>query len=351
MSRVESSDVMTVSAPRLVDKYCRAFLAIALANGLDLNTIFKDKPFLAEMTSTDNGLLGPVELSEITRRIKRVMDDEFYGFSGRRSCVGTLALGLELALPSRNLRDALDKIFKFYHKVNVEKNLVFKPGMTSSRVCVQFNGEGKTEKECLTEWFLVYWRFLAGWLIGQTIPATVTRFQHSKNGPIDEYKKVFGGHCLFGETENSFSINNRFLDFPIVATLDDLRLLYAINRVDLVSNFGIEDTLTQKLRAHIRASLLDSDRICSIEDAARKYHMSVASLRRKLTEEGTSYRALKENVRQDVAIDWLRTRSMPISEVAIRCGFAEMSSFCRAMKNWTGRTPSEYREAFISQDK
>lgn len=336
-----------MSAPILVDKYCRTFIAVALADGLDLDTVFKDNPFLAGEISSNKKLFGPAELSEITRKIKRSMDDEFFGFSQRKSCVGTLALAIELVLPSRHLREALDKIFNFYEKVHSERHLIFKPSMTASRICIQLSGEGCEERDYLTEWFLAYWRFLSGWLVGRTIPPSTTRFEHCRSGPLEEYEKVFGGKCIFGEKENSFSIDNRFLDLPIVASIDDLMSLYTISRIDLVSNFGIEDTLTQKLRAFLRCALLEFNRVSSIEEVAVKYHMSVAALRRKLKDEGTSYRAIKEDVRRDIAIDSLRTETLPISEVATRCGFTEMGSFCRAMKEWTGRTPSNYRETFL----
>ena len=73
--------------------------------------------------------------------------------------------------------------------------------------------------------------------------------------------------------------------------------------------------------------------------------MSPRTLRRKLTEAGTSYRALQDEVRQALAEELLSTGALTVSDVALRLGYAEAASFIRAFKRWTGRTPSAYLRA------
>jgi AraC-like DNA-binding protein len=66
-------------------------------------------------------------------------------------------------------------------------------------------------------------------------------------------------------------------------------------------------------------------------------------LRRRLDEEGQSFQSIKDQLRRDLAINYLKHSSKSVTEIAIDLGFAEQSAFHRAFKKWTGMRPGEYR--------
>jgi AraC-like DNA-binding protein len=70
----------------------------------------------------------------------------------------------------------------------------------------------------------------------------------------------------------------------------------------------------------------------------------VRSLRRRLDEEGASFRALVDDARRDAACLMLRDPKLTIQAVSFELGFATPSVFHRAFKRWTGLTPVHYRE-------
>ena len=72
--------------------------------------------------------------------------------------------------------------------------------------------------------------------------------------------------------------------------------------------------------------------------------MSVRTLNRLLAAEGTSYRQLLDALRSELAARHLAGDDVSIAEVGFLLGFSELSSFHRAFKRWTGRTPAEFRE-------
>ncbi len=74
--------------------------------------------------------------------------------------------------------------------------------------------------------------------------------------------------------------------------------------------------------AHVAADLLTSER----------------SLRRRLADEGTSFRALVEEVREALAEELL-TAGLPVEHVARRLGYAETASFTHAFTRWKGQSP------------
>ena len=78
---------------------------------------------------------------------------------------------------------------------------------------------------------------------------------------------------------------------------------------------------------------------------ARQCHLSEATLRRRLDDEGASYRVILDDLRRDLAIGLLGDARLSIADVAAALGFAETSAFHRAFRKWTGARPGEYRPA------
>ena len=73
-------------------------------------------------------------------------------------------------------------------------------------------------------------------------------------------------------------------------------------------------------------------------------YMSESSLRRRLQAEETSYQAIKDEVRCQVAIDKLLREDARVADLAELLGFTEPSSFVRSFKSWTGYTPKAYKD-------
>jgi AraC-like DNA-binding protein len=66
-------------------------------------------------------------------------------------------------------------------------------------------------------------------------------------------------------------------------------------------------------------------------------------LRRQLHAEGTSFRRLVRQVREQLACRYLRERELTVEEVARLLGYAETAPFSRAFRSWTGQSPSDFR--------
>lgn len=71
--------------------------------------------------------------------------------------------------------------------------------------------------------------------------------------------------------------------------------------------------------------------------------MTPRTLIRKLEADGTSFQAIKDALRRDIAIRHLNIGHDSIEAVAQDVGFASAASFHKAFQRWTGTTPSSYR--------
>ncbi|MBI1365191.1 MAG: helix-turn-helix domain-containing protein [Alphaproteobacteria bacterium] len=74
---------------------------------------------------------------------------------------------------------------------------------------------------------------------------------------------------------------------------------------------------------------------------ARALGVSVATLRRRLSEEGASFREIRKEILNGTAQSLLR-RNRPIADIAEALGFSDFRSFNRAFREWNGLTPRAY---------
>ena len=93
----------------------------------------------------------------------------------------------------------------------------------------------------------------------------------------------------------------------------------------------------------VRSRLMhDQSAFPSMQELADELHLDPRTLRRKLTDEGTSFRNLVADVRRGRA-ERLLNDDLPIEAVARQLGYAETASFTRAFIRWTGSSPSRFR--------
>jgi AraC-like DNA-binding protein len=73
--------------------------------------------------------------------------------------------------------------------------------------------------------------------------------------------------------------------------------------------------------------------------------MSASTLQRRLATEGTTFKALKDQLRREIAIQRLHADRVSLKSLAAELGFADSFAFQRAFKSWTGCPPGAYRRA------
>jgi AraC-like DNA-binding protein len=90
------------------------------------------------------------------------------------------------------------------------------------------------------------------------------------------------------------------------------------------------------------SSLLPHGRV-HVHDVARSLGMSERTLARKLSDDGLNFTEILQQLRSDLASDYLKDRNLHVSKIAWLLGFHEVSAFTHTFKRWTGKTPSQMR--------
>jgi AraC-like DNA-binding protein len=101
-------------------------------------------------------------------------------------------------------------------------------------------------------------------------------------------------------------------------------------------------TFAQRVASLVGESLPKELDAATLADAL---HMSPRTLQRRLEGEGTALTDVVARARRDLAEKLLSDASLPLAEVAARCGFSELATFSRAFKRWTGKPPGQWRRS------
>ena len=84
-------------------------------------------------------------------------------------------------------------------------------------------------------------------------------------------------------------------------------------------------------------------RFPDIDAMAVELGMNERTLRRKLEAENTSYRQILADVRQRLAIEYLRKTQLTNEEIATQLGYSDAANFRHAFMRWTQKHPSDFR--------
>jgi AraC-like DNA-binding protein len=150
---------------------------------------------------------------------------------------------------------------------------------------------------------------------------------------------VFRAKIRFGMPHNGFLISRALLDRPMVyahPAMRDAFEAYARDQSEKLTS-GVRGRVREIITAQLASGEM------TMESVSAALGVSVATLRRRLEEEGTTFTGLVDEVRRDLAERHLSDPHRTISEVAFMLGFAHAPAFHKAFRRWTGATPSERR--------
>ncbi|MDR9825329.1 helix-turn-helix transcriptional regulator [Vibrio sp. FNV 38] len=74
-------------------------------------------------------------------------------------------------------------------------------------------------------------------------------------------------------------------------------------------------------------------------DVANKLNMNIRTLNRRLAIQGACYKKVLEQFKLEKALFLIETSDHNMTEIAYQLGYSDLSTFSRAFKKWTGKSP------------
>jgi AraC-like DNA-binding protein len=204
--------------------------------------------------------------------------------------------------------------------------------------------------ECVLAGAVVWTRQLTG----TALRPLEVRFVHARPRDTSEYERIFQSRIRYGADEDAVVLPARALDMPVVdADAGLAALLESLARRSVAQlppsddvRARVRDALARELRGGTAAGPAchgppsTADTGTRAARVAARLRISPRTLRRRLRQEGTSLRALLDDLRRDLAIGYLRDQRLTIGETAFRLGFDDPSAFHKACRRLLDATPA-----------
>lgn len=316
--------------------HVNAALRGARRRGYDADRLLREAGIAPHLCAEALARVTPAQFTRLIQGIWVVLDDEFMGFGAHPSRRGTFAMMCHAVLGCRSLEHALRRGTGFYALFPGA------PGMgldrRGDRAVMTFDLSGFDDPDhFLTESLLVIWHRFPSWAIGRRIPLAGVDLAYPAPSHAGEYELMFGRPLRFGASATTLTFDVKYLDFPLLQDPASLRVFLRDSPADLLGRRDYDPSVGEQVRrmlAHGTATL---------DAAAARLALSPQTLRRRLAAEDTSFRALKDQLRRDAAIEALSRGDESIEDLGRRLGFSEASAFHRAFRRWTGDSPGAYR--------
>jgi len=272
----------------------------------------------------------------------RIVGDDYLGFNLAKE-TNTKELGIiyYVIASSPTALDAIKNLVRYHHLVNSTTTLVLEIGRQVD-VEVRFRPGLESFERHIAEWgpttFVAALRDLTG---TQIVPRSLT-FIHRRTSGIDKFRSFFGCPVRFGASRQCIAFSTNSLLAPI-RTADDY--LLNVLKAFCEEAIGRRKTASTPTRAKVEAALtqhLPNGR-ATVDAVAKALRTSSRSLARRLAEEGTSYIAVLDELRRDLAMRYLEDATLELSHIAWLLGYSEVTSFNHAFQRWTARSPRAVR--------
>lgn len=178
-------------------------------------------------------------------------------------------------------------------------------------------------------------------LHGSPITPKAIVFRHSSVSPPARYRSHFGCPVLFEQNRNAVVLQPSQLARPIDHNDPGIRRTMEEFVEESMKNSS--QRLSDKVRQLV-IRLLPLERRCTLEVIAAQLAVSPRTLQRGLSQEDTVFESLVEDIRMELARDYLEQPNMSMAQIAGLLGYTEQSSFNRACQRWFHAAPSRVRK-------
>lgn len=326
-----------------------ATVPISLVSDLSIALIGKEVHFQAavveagiapELLAEAGGRVTVDQFVRFYRRLALILDDETPGFFSRPLKGGVLKYLCLGMLDAPNLNVALHRFAGFFRLLLDDLAFVVERGAAVTRISLSERALPRAPRPLVHEVMLKLVHGVASWMIGRRIPLLQADFAYPRPPRGGEYLYLFPGAVSFDAPQSALSISTAFLDTPIRQDRQALSRFLARAPGDWMYVSFAERLSSHRVRDYLEGRL---GQVVSLQTAARALHFSPRTLARRLAEEGTSFQAVKDELRRDTAVLRLTKTGLPVAQIGAELGFDDPGGFSRAFKGWTGSTPGAYR--------
>jgi AraC-like DNA-binding protein len=270
------------------------------------------------------------------------LGDRFLGFHLAQSPdLRGLGLLFYIAASSDTLGEALERAARYSSIVNEGVLLHCRKGR-DIRIVVEYVGVARHLDRHQIEFLLTALIRLCRQLTGLRLMPSRVRIAHRRLGEENsELASYFGSNIVFGAKVDELTFA-RAENLPVTSADPYLNALLVANCEQALSHRRLHPRSYRLAVANAIAPLLPHGEVRASHIAAR-LGLSQRTLARRLAMENATFSRVLENLRSDLARQYLSDSRLSVSRVAWLLGYKEVSAFTHAFRRWSGKAPREAR--------
>lgn len=180
---------------------------------------------------------------------------------------------------------------------------------------------------------------IARLLAGDRYRLLAVTLPHAPIAPVVAYKRFFGAPVLVEQPRAALHVSRDTLRADLHGVNPALR---QITEDYLAKHFRVPgESVSARVRQALRRTLGTPHG--NKADIAALLALHPRTLQRRLDDERTSFEAIREELRKDSALHYLRETTIPLGQLAALLGFSEQSALARSCRRWFGLPPSALR--------
>ncbi len=311
---------------------------------VDTDSLYKQLSIDPEVVEADNGSISMIKFYELMENAAKISNNPYLGIEMGFACqTGDLGMLGYMLRNAPNFEKALELLHRYIILLTPEtRTALLQEGdhyiLTYQVLCASPSQSRQSMEMTLTQFILMI-RFL---LQDDNWQPERIYFEHSAP-PENELKNFpLGGELIFDHFFSGICFPKDLLQ----AANDDydpqLLALLESQVLQTLENHIVSDSLLDHIRLLISSNIGNTE--ITADNVASELGMSRRTMHRRLSENGTTFNALREEIVLHIAKESLSKTSVSITELAHKLGYADSSAFDRAFKRLTGKKPLQYRK-------
>ncbi|WP_246801709.1 AraC family transcriptional regulator [Bradyrhizobium genosp. L] len=340
------SDILTVGASDKVYETTKlgAVFDMLVNHGVPADDILRDVNIPAADVHSPDARISLTQLIAVCRNALRLSTDRHLPYRiGGSIHISTYGMYGYALLCCPDFRKAMEFAMRCHALAAPLTTIEFQEDKTSARWTIEPNLHALADS--------ALYRFIAEMqigihislmrdIMGPTFTPSEIRLAYPQAPDFDLPLDIVGCPVRFDQSANQIVFEAQWLDrsadlgnkttYPTIVALCD----------DLLGDLRLRMGVAGRVRALLLRDIANPP---SFEAVAKLLGMNERSLRRQLRQQGFSFRGLRDELRTQIALKYLRSTALANEDIALALGFSDAANFRRAFHRWTNKSPSDIR--------
>jgi len=324
--------------------FVTGLLAGAAGRGLETSGLLQAAGIAPESLEREEARVPIAAYVALYNVVAREMGDEAFGLFAAPLRTGTFEFLCRGMLGSRDLGEALERAARFLRLVLPELRVAIESEATTARLTIAEARRVRRDandpaRVFAFEWLLRLLHGVASWFAARPIALLDVEFPYAPPPHAADYASIYTANAAFHKKSLVARFDAAALALPVRRDQADLDAFLEGGPGKIAMLYRRDREAARAVREFLAHSLA-----ASLAETARALGLSQRTLHRRLHEEGTSFREVKDGLRREIAMARLEKSGASVADIAAELGYSEPSAFFRAFQGWTGVAPSIHRK-------